>query len=424
MRTSSDAVLIPPCELACVVGTRPNFMKAAPLMAEFRRRARRAVLIHTGQHYSREMSDAFFEDLGLGPADINLAVGPGSATQQIAEIMKRLEPVLMELRPRLVVVVGDVNSTLAAALVAAKLEIPLAHVEAGLRSFDRGMPEEVNRIVTDAMSDLLFATEQSAVDNLLAEGVPREKIHFAGNVMIDSLLRCREAARSSNVLERLGVTARGYALATLHRPSNVDSPERLSALIGVLRCLSKELPVVFPVHPRTSEQIRRAQADCGGVITTEPMGYVDFVRLIKDARLVLTDSGGIQEETTILNVPCLTLRLNTERPITLTQGTNRLAGVDPAAILEAARSALAQPVRSKKTRPRLWDGQAGRRVAAVIERFLADSSGTSSGHIAGSSPSLACRAHGTDAQPATGTGWARRPTRSGRNLPGITVSQA
>lgn len=357
-------------DIACIAGARPNFMKVAPVMAEFRRRRWRPVLIHTGQHYSPEMSDAFFEDLGLPHPEVNLSVGSGTQTQQTAEIMKRLEPVLLQLKPQLVVVVGDTNSTLAATLVAAKMSIPIAHIEAGLRSFDRTMPEEINRVVTDALSELLFVTEQSAVDNLRAEGVPRARIHFVGNVMIDSLLRCREPARHSRILDRLGLRARAYVVVTLHRVSNVDCPDRLAALLAMLRSLSREVPVIFPVHPRTLERIKDANLECGGVMTTEPLGYIDFVKLIGEARLVLTDSGGIQEETTILKVPCLTLRQNTERPVTITQGTNRLVGVDPDVILKAAKSALQEPMASKGV-PDLWDGRASARIADVLERFLA-----------------------------------------------------
>ncbi len=358
-------------DIVCIAGARPNFMKVAPVLAEFRRRHWHPVLIHTGQHYSPEMSEAFFEDLGLPHPEVNLSVGSGTQTQQTAEIMKRLEPVLLQLKPQLVVVVGDTNSTLAATLVAAKMSIPIAHIEAGLRSFDRTMPEEINRVVTDALSELLFVTEQSAVDNLHAEGVPRARIHFVGNVMIDSLLRCREPARHSKILDRLGLRVRGYVVVTLHRVSNVDCSDRLAALLTMLRSLSREVPVIFPVHPRTLERIRGANLDCSGVITTEPLGYIDFVKLIGEARLVLTDSGGIQEETTILNVPCLTLRQNTERPVTITQGTNRLVGVDPDVILKAAKSALQEPIASKGV-PDLWDGKASARIADVLERFLAD----------------------------------------------------
>ncbi len=356
-------------EITCIVGARPNFMKISPLLHEFRQRPRvRPVLIHTGQHFSPEMSQSFFADLEIPPPDINLEVGSGSHGRQTAEIMLRLEPVLESSRPRAVVVVGDVNSTVAAALVASKLLIPVAHVEAGLRSFDRTMPEEVNRVVTDALSDFLFTTEASGERNLLAEGVPREKIFFTGNVMIDTLLRFREKARASGILDRLELEPRGYAVTTLHRPSNVDDPARLACLLDVLAELSRSLPVVFPVHPRTQARIG-ALPGAGRLLLTPPMPYLDFLRLMSDARMVLTDSGGIQEETTVLQVPCLTLRANTERPVTVEQGTNRLVGTDPARALAAARELLHAPP-PRNAPPDLWDGCASARIADTLERLL------------------------------------------------------
>lgn len=352
---------------ACVVGARPNFMKMAPLVAEMRRRGLDYLLIHTGQHYSPEMSQGFFEELEMPPPHVNLGVGSGAPAAQTAEIMKRIEPVLAEWRPDVVIVVGDVNSTLAGALVAAKLFIPVAHVEAGLRSYDRGMPEEINRVLTDAISSYLFVTEPSAVENLQREGVPLERIHRVGNVMIDTLLRFRSKAARSGILDQLALRPRGYGVVTLHRPSNVDDPGRLAGLLEVLCELAGELPVVFPVHPRTRQRLATLAAPASGVLMTEPLGYLDFLRLMSDARLVLTDSGGIQEETTILQVPCLTLRENTERPVTIEQGTNRLVGVNPARILALAREVLAaDPPRGRI--PELWDGRAGVRILDVLER--------------------------------------------------------
>ena len=350
--------------VTCVAGARPNFVKIAPILHEMHRRPEfHAQLIHTGQHFSPEMSQSFFRELDIPEPDINLEVGSGSHAQQTAEVMRRLEPVLLETPPDVLLVVGDVNSTLAAALVAAKLFVPVAHVEAGLRSFDRRMPEEINRVVTDALSDYLFTTEPVAERNLLAEGVAKEKIFFVGNVMIDTLLGFREKAARSGVLERLGVKAKGYAVVTLHRPSNVDAPAQLDGLLGALEQLSRELPVVFPVHPRTREKLQ--VADNGPLILTPPMGYLDFLRLMSEARLVLTDSGGIQEETTILQVPCLTMRENTERPITLEQGTNRLVGRQPEAILEAALAVLKGGGKPAQV-PDLWDGHASSRILDVL----------------------------------------------------------
>ena len=320
-----------------VVGARPNFIKIAPLLEEMRSRPGIVpTLVHTGQHFSPEMSDSFFQELGMPQPDINLGVGGGTHTEQTAEIMRRLEGVFLAAVFHVVLVVGDVNSTMAAALVAAKLGIPIAHVEAGLRSFDRTMPEEINRIVTDALSDFLFVSEPSGRKNLLAEGVPERKIFFTGNVMIDTLLRFRATAAQSPVLERLGLRAGGYAAVTLHRPSNVDNPAQLSSLLDVLKAIARDLPVVFPIHPRTRARLEGLST--GDVMCVPPLGYLDFLRLMSEARLVLTDSGGIQEETTILQVPCLTLRENTERPVTIDQGSNRLVGTQPSVILEAVRT--------------------------------------------------------------------------------------
>jgi UDP-N-acetylglucosamine 2-epimerase (non-hydrolysing) len=345
-------------------------MKAAPVIRALERAGVAQAIIHSGQHYDAAMSDVFFRDLGLPVPDRNLGVGSGSHAVQTAAIMVALEQAFGELRPALAVVYGDVNSTTAAALVAAKIGLPLAHVEAGLRSFDRRMPEELNRILTDSISSFLFVTEPSGVRNLRAEGVADEKIHLVGNVMIDTLMRFREKAARSGILETLGVRPRAYAVVTLHRPSNVDDPAQLRKLHGALVEVSRLLPVVFPVHPRTKARLAEQSAEeAPGLKLIPPLGYLDFLRLMAEARLVLTDSGGIQEETTVLQVPCLTLRENTERPVTVEQGTNRLIGVDPAAIVDAAKQSLAAPAGAARI-PEMWDGKAAGRILDVLEQAL------------------------------------------------------
>jgi UDP-N-acetylglucosamine 2-epimerase (non-hydrolysing) len=369
-----------PIAITCIVGARPNFMKIAPLAHALQNRpAFQMTLIHTGQHYSPEMSDQFFEDLQIPRPDLSLEVSAGTQTEQTAHIMVRLEKVFLERRPDVVLVVGDVTSTLATALVAAKLGIRLAHVEAGLRSFDRRMPEEINRVVTDTLSDFLFVTERSGLENLQREGIAESRVFFTGNVMIDTLLRFLDKAKSSNVIETLGLQSGTYAVATLHRPSNVDELSNLRRLLVMLRELSSDLPVVFPVHPRTSKQILAGGIQLGDVITTAPLGYLDFLRLTSMARLVLTDSGGIQEETTILKVPCLTMRENTERPVTVEEGTNILVGTDPQAVLAEARRVLRGEVREGRI-PQLWDGRAAERIVSILEEKLggqAESAATS-----------------------------------------------
>lgn len=330
-----------------------------------------AKLIHTGQHFSPEMSDQFFNELEMPRPDYHLGIHSGSPARRMAEMMSRLEPVFGDLGARLVLVVGDVDSTVAASLVGSKMRIPVAHVEAGLRSGDRGMPEELNRLVTDALSDYLFAGEKSGVENLRAEGVSDDRIFFTGNVMIDTLLRFRERARRSDVLGRLGLEAQRYALVTLHRPSNVDQPEKLAELLETLTQVSERIPVVFPVHPRTQAKIDSFDLPSGGLHLVPAQGYLDFLALMAEARLVLTDSGGIQEETTILRTPCLTLRENTERPATIEEGSNRLVGTERQAILRGVDDALASDAVSGR-RPELWDGKAAGRVVDVLERVLAD----------------------------------------------------
>jgi UDP-N-acetylglucosamine 2-epimerase (non-hydrolysing) len=352
-----------------VVGARPNFVKIAPILAELAEYPYvSTTLVHTGQHYDAQMSDAFFANLEIPRPDVNLHVQSSSAVTQIAVILTRLEPVLDRARPDVVVVVGDVNSTVAAALTAVKLGRPVAHVEAGLRSFDRSMPEEVNRVLTDAVSDLLFTTEPAANDNLTREGVSGDKVHFVGNVMIDTLFRYRERARESDVLSRLRLEARGYAALTLHRPSNVDDEGTLGMLLAAVARIQSEIPVVFPVHPRTR---RRLEALTGvlppmpGLRLVDPLPYLDFLELMANARCVLTDSGGIQEETTALGIPCLTLRHNTERPITVTRGTNRVVGTEPDAIYESWRE-IADGKWPEGELPELWDGKAAARVVRAL----------------------------------------------------------
>ena len=356
--------------VTCIVGARPNFMKIAPIMAELGRHSRfRARLIHTGQHFSPEMSNAFFHDLGIPEPDEYLGVAPGSQTEQTASIMLALETSFLRNRPDLVVVVGDVTSTVAAALVAARLQIPVAHIEAGLRSFDRGMPEEINRLVTDTISDYLFASEPSGVRNLRAEGVPENKIFFVGNVMIDSLLRFRERAAQSDILQRLQLCPREYALVTLHRPANVDDLEQLRGMTRMLTEVAQWLPMVFPIHPRTRQRLTEAKIATDGLILTPPLGYLEFLQLMAHCRFVLTDSGGIQEETTVLDVPCLTLRGNTERPVTVEEGTNRLVGTDPAAARVAVADLLSNGFKPGRI-PELWDGKASVRIVEVLSRHL------------------------------------------------------
>jgi UDP-N-acetylglucosamine 2-epimerase (non-hydrolysing) len=362
-----------------IAGARPNFVKIAPLMREMRRSSSLVpILVHTGQHYDATMSERFFTELQIEPPAFNLGVGSGGHAVQTAEVMRRLEPILEAVRPALVLVVGDVNSTMAAALTAVKLGVPVAHVEAGLRSFDRTMPEEINRVVTDAIADLLFVTEESGRTNLLHEGIPPEKIHFVGNVMIDALESSRPSWQSSSVRARMGLFPdQPYAVLTLHRPSNVDDPVTLMNLLGALEELARRLPIVFPVHPRGKRQLLAQgrlnwpSMDAGeqlpdkGIFCFDPIGYLDFIALMSRARLVLTDSGGIQEETTILGVPCLTLRTSTERPITVTHGTNRVIGTDPERIVSEADRAIRAPARPV-TCPPLWDGRAAVRIVDEI----------------------------------------------------------
>jgi UDP-N-acetylglucosamine 2-epimerase (non-hydrolysing) len=348
-----------------VVGTRPNFVKTAPVIAALRERLPRGrhALVHTGQHYDRLMSEVFLEELGVPAPDHLLEVGSGTHAQQTARVMERLEPVLAEERPDLVLVPGDVNSTLAAAITAAKLQIPVGHIEAGLRSFDRTMPEELNRIVTDQLSSHLFIHSPKASENLLGEGVAEEKVHFVGNTMIDTLVALEDRFRALGAAPRLGLEPGEFLLVTLHRPALVDGP-LLPETIGRLAALAREMPVVFPVHPRTRKMMEAIESEHPGLLLSEPLGYLDFLSLLADSGAVLTDSGGIQEETTYLGIPCFTLRDNTERPVTVDSGTNTLLGLDPAAISSIPSSLESSPKR--RDPPPLWDGKAADRIADIV----------------------------------------------------------
>ncbi|RMG48195.1 MAG: UDP-N-acetylglucosamine 2-epimerase (non-hydrolyzing) [Acidobacteria bacterium] len=345
-------------------------MKIAPVHRALVAEGIEPEIVHTGQHYDPEMSRLFFEQLGIPEPDVNLEVGSGSHAQQTALIMQRFEPVLLERKPDLVVVVGDVNSTAACSLVAKKMPgIGVAHVEAGLRSGDRTMPEEINRIVTDSLSDLLFVSERSGLENLAREGAPPDRVHFVGNVMIDTLRSHLDAARATGAVSRFGLEPQRYALLTLHRPANVDRFETFSAIMGAVAETARRLPVLFPVHPRTRPALDRwlegRRGDAGDLRVVPPVGYLEFLHLMSEARMVLTDSGGIQEETTALAIPCLTLRDNTERPATVTEGTNRLVGRDPSRILAAVDELLAGKAKAG-TVPEKWDGRAAERIARVI----------------------------------------------------------
>ena len=348
-----------------VVGARPNFMKIAPIVDQMKQMPDlTGVLVHTGQHYDEGMSDVFFRDLSIPVPDIHLGVGSGTHAEQTARIMVEFEKVCLGEKPDLVVVVGDVNSTMACAIVAAKLLIPVAHVEAGLRSFDRAMPEEINRLVTDSLADLLFTTSRDADENLKREGVDPSKIHFVGNVMIDTLLKHREKAAALRIEK-----PKQYALVTLHRPSNVDDPKVLGPILQALEEISRTMPVLFPIHPRTQKRVRDFGLSLNnGVRTMEPLGYLEFLNLESSATVVLTDSGGLQEETTILGVPCLTLRHNTERPVTITHGTNIIVGPDEGRILHAFRRIMMGDWKPSGP-PELWDGCAASRIVRIIREF-------------------------------------------------------
>ncbi|MCA1578562.1 MAG: UDP-N-acetylglucosamine 2-epimerase (non-hydrolyzing) [Acidobacteria bacterium] len=357
-----------------VVGARPNFMKVAPIVAAMKRRAAKfqPLVVHTGQHYDAAMSDSFFRDLELPQPDTHLGVGSASHAAQTAAVMERFEPVVISEKPDWVLVVGDVNSTLACALVCVKLGVKVAHVEAGLRSRDRTMPEEINRLLTDQIADLLLTPSSDADANLRAEGIPAERIRLVGNVMIDSLLQNVERARGSRIKHDLGVVEKDYGVLTLHRPSNVDSPETFARILAALETITETLPVIFPVHPRTRKTIAELGlsnrvASMKNLRLIDPLGYLDFLSLYSAARLVLTDSGGIQEETSALGIPCLTLRENTERPITVELGTNVVVGTDTSRIVAAASAALNGSAKRTTHQPPFWDGHASERILDALE---------------------------------------------------------
>lgn len=359
-----------------IVGARPNFMKIAPLMAAYENNDNiEPILVHTGQHYDEKMSDLFFRQLGIPEPDVNLEIGSASHAVQTAEIMKAFEPVCLEHKPDAVLVVGDVNSTIACGLVAVKLGIKLIHVEAGLRSGDRGMPEEINRVLTDTISDMLFCTEQSGVDNLLAEGVSEDRIHMVGHVMIDTLLKNLEKAKQSNILSDLqsqfGLNGDDYAVLTMHRPSNVDNPVVFARILDGLEVIQRDMPIIFPMHPRTRKNISGTELgnrvdSMANLHLLAPIGYLDFLKLTSSAKLVLTDSGGIQEETTVLKIPCLTLRENTERPITAEIGSNQIVGTETQNILDAYNRLKSGTFRQMQIPP-LWDGKAAERIVERIQ---------------------------------------------------------
>lgn len=362
-----------------VVGARPNFMKMAPIIEALNKYPDHFdhLLIHTGQHYDERMSKAFFVDLGMPRPDIDLEVGSGTHAEQTARIMVEFEKVCMREKPDLVIVVGDVNSTMACTITAKKLGIRVAHVEAGLRSRDMGMPEEINRLCTDVLCDYLFTTDHFADENLRAEGVPEEKIHFVGNVMIDTLRKHEQKAAELSLMRDLGLEKGGYATMTLHRPSNVDDPAILAGLLEALADISRDLPIIFPIHPRTRKMAEtfglghflNKGEKVEGIWCTEPLGYLEFLHLNMNAKMVLTDSGGLQEETTVLGVPCITMRHNTERPITCTQGTNRLVGNDPQKVRAAARAVMAGDWNVGQV-PERWDGKAAERIAEILLKSM------------------------------------------------------
>jgi UDP-N-acetylglucosamine 2-epimerase (non-hydrolysing) len=362
-----------------IVGARPNFMKIAPIIEEMEKVGFDQILVHTGQHYDYQMSKLFFDELELPRPHIDLGVGSGTHAEQTGEIMKRIEPIFVKEAPDLVLVVGDVNSTLACALTASKMGIPVAHVEAGLRSFDRSMPEEINRILTDAISTYLFVTEHSGLVNLINEGIPKEKIFFVGNTMIDTLLKHKKRAEMISPLNGVNIKGRSYGVLTLHRPSNVENRENMKNIFEALTDISHDIPIIFPVHPRTLKQIETfglsgllseiTSEIKTGIYMIEPLGYLQFLSLMIGAKIVFTDSGGIQEETTVLGIPCITLRENTERPITLTSGTNILVGANKDRILRAAKEGL-NGFESDKQIPVFWDGKAAKRIVKILVNEL------------------------------------------------------
>ncbi|KAF5075290.1 UDP-2,3-diacetamido-2,3-dideoxy-D-glucuronate 2-epimerase [anaerobic digester metagenome] len=364
-----------PVKVLIIAGARPNFMKIAPIMHAMRKSSKlEPILVHTGQHYDVKMSDTFFDELNIPRPDISLEVGSDTHARQVAKIMERFEPVCDEQKPQAILVVGDVNSTMACSIVAAKKEIKIIHVEAGIRSRDRSMPEEINRMVTDAITDILMPPSRDAVGNLLAEGHAPEKIHLVGNIMIDTLLESRDLINKSEILKTLNLQAGNFVSLTLHRPSNVDNMDNFRKILAALETIQQELPIVFPIHPRTRKMIQEFGLEdyvvsMKNLILTDPLGYFDFGKLISASRFVLTDSGGIQEETTVYGIPCITLRENTERPVTVWEGTNELAGCDTETIIALARQIL--DGNWKKGRiPELWDGAAAGRIIRILEEVL------------------------------------------------------
>ena len=362
-------------KIANIVGARPNFMKVAPIHRRMQRAAEfDPILIHTGQHYDEKMSKTFFVDLEMPEPDVYLGVGSGSHAEQTAAVLVKMEKILIEHKPDLLLVVGDVNSTIAASMAASKLHIPIAHVEAGLRSFDRSMPEEINRLLTDAIADYLFVTEQSGIDNLKAEGVADDKVFFVGNCMIDSLVEHLDKASKLQTLQHYNLTPKSYAVATLHRPSNVDNKEVLENIFSTLDVIQKDMPIIFPIHPRTRKMLANFGLDqrieaMSNIILTDPLGYLPFLQLMSQSQLIVTDSGGIQEETTFLQIPCLTLRENTERPATVDLGTNQLVGMEPDRILAGYNTAMNSSF-EKAVIPPLWDGAASQRIIEKISDLL------------------------------------------------------
>jgi len=354
-----------------IVGARPNFMKIAPLIEEAKKcKTIKSVLVHTGQHYDFEMSQVFFKELNIPKPDYNLGVGSGSHAWQTAKIMEKLEPIILKEKPDLVIVVGDVNSTLAGALTAAKLHVPIAHIEAGLRSFDISMPEEINRRLTDQISNYLFVTEPSGVKNLLNEGISKKKIYFVGNVMIDTLKKSKAKNEKSKILKRLGLERKKYAVLTLHRPSNVDKKATLLNLFSVFKEIQNQIKIIYPIHPRTKKQIKKFNLknylkQMNNFFLISPLSYIDMIKLVKESKFLMTDSGGLQEESTFLRIPCLTLRENTERPITIEKGTNTLCGNEKKIILQAVNKILAGKG-EKGQIPKLWDGKASQRIIRIL----------------------------------------------------------
>jgi UDP-N-acetylglucosamine 2-epimerase (non-hydrolysing) len=364
-----------PVKILVIAGARPNFMKIAPIMHAMKASRRlEPILVHTGQHYDVQMSSMFFEELQIPLPDISLEVGSDTQARQVARIMERFEPVCEEQKPQAILVVGDVNSTMACSIVAAKMNIRVIHVEAGIRSRDLSMPEEINRMVTDSITDILLPPSQDAVDNLLAEGHPASKIHLVGNIMIDTLLNSKAKIDESDILEKLGLQEKGFVSLTLHRPSNVDNEENFRKILTALEVIQLEIPIVFPIHPRTRKMISELGlndyiSSMKNLILSDPLGYFDFGKLISASRFVLTDSGGIQEESTVYGIPCITLRENTERPVTVWEGTNELAGSDTQKIISFALKILDGQWKTGKV-PDLWDGHTAERIIEVLEKEL------------------------------------------------------